>query len=285
MLCTIVSRAGTTPRGVGVAMTVSESGAQAGTVGGGEAEYLAKRDALALLKTRSSEIRTYSIHPGAAKDCGERQGGSIDILFRPFADESGKKRIQRALHAIDHEEGYLVCTFTDGVPGESEVVSACAAKDDPALKPYLANAPVFTPEEPRRFIEPLFSVPRVIVLGGGHVAKALVPVLAFLGYRVWVVEDRDEINDPSRFPQAERVICAVQNMAISEMELTERDHIVSLVRGRGRDFYILDAALRTRAGVHWRDRQPRLRPKNARPASLARVYQGEDCAHPFSGRP
>lgn len=248
MLCTIVSRAGTTPRGVGTAMTVSKSGEQTGTIGGGEAEYLARQDALRLLETRASGIRAYDIHSGAAESCGEHHGGSIDVLFRPFAGEDGRRLAERARAAIDGEEGFLVCAVTSGVPDESEVVSTWMAKDDPALQPYLARVPVYTESEPRRFIEPLVPAPRVVVVGGGHVAKALVPVLAFLKYRVWVVEDRDEICDPSRFPLAERVLCAVQQIAISEMELTERDHIISLVRGRGRDFYILDAALRTRAG-------------------------------------
>lgn len=248
ILCTIVSRTGTTPRGAGVAMTVDESGAQAGTVGGGEAEYHVRQDALALLQARSSEIRTYPIHSGAAECCNEHHGGSIDVLFRTFAGEEGNLLAKRARTVLNHEEGYLVCKVTNGKPGESEVVPAWMAKDDPVLRPYLADAPVFTAEEPRLLIEPLFPAPRVIVLGGGHVAKALVPILAFLKYRVWVVEDRDEINDPSRFPQAERVLCEVQNMVLGELELTERDHIVSLVRGRGTDFFILDAALRTRAG-------------------------------------
>ena len=248
MLCTIVSREGTTPRGVGVAMALDESGAQVGTVGGGDAEYRVKQDALALLRTLTSEIRAYPIHSGMAECCGEHHGGSIGVLFRPFAGEGGKRLAKRARMVLEQEEGYLVCRVTHGKPGESEAVPAWMAKDDPALRPYLADAPAFTNEEPRLLIEPLFPVPRVIILGGGHVAKALVPVLAFLKYRVWVVEDRDEINDPSRFPQAERVLCEVQNLILGELELTERDHIVSLVRGRGTDFSILDAALRTRAG-------------------------------------
>lgn len=247
MLCTIVSRRGTTPRGVGTAMAVAEDGAQTGTVGGGEAEHRIKQDALALLRERSSALRTYAIHSGADEHCAA-SSGEIDVLFRLFAGEYGLRFAERSLELLEREEGYLVCSFHEGTVGETEIVSARAAKDDPALRPYLARAPLLTTEEPARLIEPLFAPPRAVILGGGHVAKALVPVLAQLGLRVWVVEDRDTLCDPSRFPQAERVLSVVQDRIFDKLELSERDAVISLVRGRGLDFSVLDNALRTRAG-------------------------------------
>lgn len=247
MLCTIVSRRGTTPRGAGTAMVVDENGAQTGTVGGGEAEFRVKQDALALLRENASALRSYAVHPGEGEGCAV-SGGEIDVLFRLFAGENGRKLTQRALEALEREEGFLVCSIDRGTVGETEYVPAWAAKDDPALKPLLNGAPMLGTEEPKRFIEPLFPPPRAVILGGGHVAKALVPVLAQLGLRVWVVEDRDTLCDPSRFPMAERVLSEVQGRFFDELELSERDGIISLVRGRGIDFSVLDAALRTRAG-------------------------------------
>lgn len=247
MLCTIVARRGTTPRGVGTAMVVDENGAQFGTVGGGEAEHLVKLDALVLLRENASALHTYAVHPGEGEQC-ETGSGEIDVLLRLFEGESGRKLAERALDTIGREEGYLVCSVDHGTVGETEIVPAWAAKNDPALKPFLSAAPVLSAEEPKRFIEPLFPPPRAVILGGGHVAKALVPVLAQLGLRVWVVEDRDTLCDLSRFPLAERVLSVVQDRIFDELELSERDAVISLVRGRGIDFSVLDAALRTRAG-------------------------------------
>ncbi len=247
MLCTIVSRRGTTPRGVGTAMVVAEDGGQTGTVGGGEAEYRAIRDALALLREKAPAIRSYAIHSGEGEHCAA-SNGEIDVLFRLFSGEDGLRFAERSLELLEREEGYLVCSVDKGMVGETEIVPARTAKDDPALRQYLAKAPLLTAEEPIRLIEPLFATPRAIILGGGHVAKALVPVLAQLGLRVWVVEDRDTLCDASRFPQAERVLSVVQDRIFDELELTERDAVISLVRGRGLDFSILDGALRTRAG-------------------------------------
>lgn len=247
MLCTIVSRRGTTPRGVGTAMVVDENGAQFGTVGGGEAEFQVKQDALELLCENASALRSYAVHPGEGENCAA-SGGEIDVLFRLFAGENGRRLAQRALESLDREEGFFVCSADYKTLGETEYIPAWAAKDDSALRPYLAKAPLLTAEDPKRFIEPLFPPPRAVILGGGHVAKALVPVLAQLGLRVWVVEDRDTLCDASRFPLAERVLSEVQDRFFDELELNERDAVISLVRGRGIDFSILDAALRTRAG-------------------------------------
>lgn len=247
MLCTVISRRGTTPRGVGTAMVVAENGAQTGTVGGGEAEYRAIRDAFALLREKAPAIRSYAIHSGADEHCAA-SNGEIDVLFRLFSGEEGLRFVERTLELLEREEGYLVCSVDKGTVGETEIVPARAAKDDPALRPYLAKAPLLTAEKPIRLIEPLFAPPRAVILGGGHVAKALVPVLAQLGLRVWVVEDRDTLCDASRFPLAERVLSVVQDRIFDELELSERDAVISLVRGRGLDFSILDGALRTRAG-------------------------------------
>ena len=51
MLATIVERAGSVPRGVGVSMVVSVEGELTGTVGGGSLEFRVRQDALELLKT------------------------------------------------------------------------------------------------------------------------------------------------------------------------------------------------------------------------------------------
>ena len=145
MLCTIVSRRGTTPRGVGTAMVVDENGAQTGTVGGGEAEYQVKQDALALLCENTSALRSYAIHPGEGEGYAV-SGGEIDVLLRLFTGESARKLAERALEVLDREEGYLVCSIDHGTVGETELVPAWTAKDDPALKPFLSAAPVFGSE-------------------------------------------------------------------------------------------------------------------------------------------
>ena len=50
--------------------------------------------------------------------------------------------------------------------------------------------------------------PTLVVLGAGHVGKALAGLGRYLGARVIVVDDRAEYANRSRFPEADEVITA-----------------------------------------------------------------------------
>lgn len=56
-------------------------------------------------------------------------------------------------------------------------------------------------------IEPHFPQPRLVVFGGGHIAKPLAEFGAKVGFLVTVVDDRPEFANHDRFPYADKVIC------------------------------------------------------------------------------
>ncbi|HEY4014079.1 MAG TPA: XdhC/CoxI family protein [Polyangiaceae bacterium] len=56
------------------------------------------------------------------------------------------------------------------------------------------------------FIEPIEPVPRLVVCGAGHVAKAAAPMARTVGFDVTVVDDREELNTEERFPGCERAL-------------------------------------------------------------------------------
>ncbi len=241
-LVTIVEKRGSTPRGVGTAMVVRLDGSQEGTIGGGSMEARVRSDALALLQLRQSAFRTYTIDAGNPTD-----PNSVTVLTRVFSGDRDRKMIHRALNEMEREKGYLVCALEPDHISETEYVSEQEANENPALQPWLDKAPAFTTQSSRRWVDALVTAPRVFVLGGGHVAQALVPVLALLHLRVWVIEDREELCDSARFPLAERVLCERSDQVLEELDLTEQDGIVSFVRGRGMELQTLASALRTKA--------------------------------------
>ena len=243
VLVTILSRSGSTPRGVGTAMVVRADGTQAGTIGGGFMEARARCDALTLLQECKGALRTYCIDAENPND-----ENTVTVLIRVFSGEYERRMLERALSGLERESGYLVCSLEADAVSETRYLSEREAEEDNVLSALLSRVPVLTTETPRYWIEPIANSPRVIVLGGGHVAQALVPVLALLGNRVWVIEDREELCDPARFPQAERVLCERSDQILEELELTEQDAIVSFVRGRGMELQTLASALRTKAG-------------------------------------
>lgn len=53
------------------------------------------------------------------------------------------------------------------------------------------------------FVEPINPQPTMLIIGAGHVGKALAQLADFLGYRVQVSDDRPELCNPENIPQAD----------------------------------------------------------------------------------
>ena len=82
VLCTIVEKHGSAPRGVGAWMLVRPDGTCAGTVGGGAVEHQVKLDALALWNGGGEEaVREYDLAHAAA-ELGMVCGGRVKVRFQ-----------------------------------------------------------------------------------------------------------------------------------------------------------------------------------------------------------
>ena len=83
MLCTIVEKHGSAPRGVGTWMLVRPDGTCAGTIGGGQVEYQAKLHAQKLWASGSQgETVEYDLSHAAA-ELGMVCGGRVKVRFEP----------------------------------------------------------------------------------------------------------------------------------------------------------------------------------------------------------
>ncbi|HEU4411500.1 MAG TPA: xanthine dehydrogenase accessory protein XdhC [Polyangiaceae bacterium] len=60
--------------------------------------------------------------------------------------------------------------------------------------------------EVEAFVDPMGRRERLVLVGGGHVNRALAPLGAALGFEVWVVDDLEEAASPERFPGATRLV-------------------------------------------------------------------------------
>ena len=92
-------------------------------------------------------------------------------------------------------------------------------------------------------IEPYFPRPRLVVLGGGHIAKPLAEFGAKVGFSVTVVDDRPMFANKDRFPDAENVICEGFNHCFAQFNLNESSFVVIVTRGHRHDLDCLKQAL------------------------------------------
>lgn len=85
------------------------------------------------------------------------------------------------------------------------------------------------------FVEYLAPEARLVLIGAGHVAQAVAPVAAGVGFRVVVVDDREELLDHPAFAGAERHARDVDELDLAVPDLSERDYLVILTRDHARD--------------------------------------------------
>ncbi|HEY6000044.1 MAG TPA: XdhC/CoxI family protein [bacterium] len=97
------------------------------------------------------------------------------------------------------------------------------------------------------FVEPLAPRPRLIVLGAGHVGRALAQAARFAGFRVTIVDDRPEYASPARVPDAHEVVCGGFAESVEKLGVDRGAFILVATRGHQHDFTAVRAALRTPA--------------------------------------
>ena len=104
------------------------------------------------------------------------------------------------------------------------------------------------PDGRRAHVELVEPAPAVLVCGAGHVAQALAPVAAGVGFRVVVMDDRPEFADARRFPEEIQVRQLPSfEEAFSGLAVDERSLVVIVTRGHQHDMTVLVQALRTPA--------------------------------------
>jgi len=98
------------------------------------------------------------------------------------------------------------------------------------------------------YIEPNLQAPHVIILGAGHVGKALSKLAHFTGFRVTVADDRAEYANKGHFPEAQDLVVSPFEQVFDGLQVEEQAFIVVATRGHNHDIDAVKAALKTQAG-------------------------------------
>lgn len=92
-------------------------------------------------------------------------------------------------------------------------------------------------------IEPFTPRPRLVIFGGGHVAKPLSELASRAGFTVCVMDDRPFFANAERFPEAETVVCDSFENALHRLPLRETDFVAIITRGHRHDGVVLRQVL------------------------------------------
>jgi len=97
------------------------------------------------------------------------------------------------------------------------------------------------------FIEPLLSIPTLLVIGCGHVGKALAELGQWLGYRVIVSDDRDEFCNATHIPGISGYVVCPPDEVPEHIAIDRNTYIAVVTRGLSVDIDLIPALLATPA--------------------------------------
>ncbi len=266
-LVTLVADQGSTPRAAGAEMLVREDGSIAGSIGGGLLEHTMMRAAAEAIAERA--WRRESLDLGGTDLAGGDKmvcGGAAETLiaYVPPADaelaaacaglrearDAGRRAWfvtvppaddpDRPVHGrVEH------CALDEA--GALGGAAVCAVDDLRRLTAAAALHGTATLPDGRVAVMERVEPPALaVVCGAGHVGRAVAPLLAGLGFRVVVVDDREEFASAERFPGAEVVVRPFEG-ALEAVGVDERAYVIVVTRGHVHDLGVLEQALRLRA--------------------------------------
>jgi xanthine dehydrogenase accessory factor len=98
------------------------------------------------------------------------------------------------------------------------------------------------------YIEPIVPEPHLVILGAGHVGKAVAKLGREAGFRVSVMDDRSEFANRDEVPDAHEVVLGDFKKACDGIDIEAGTYIVVATRGHNHDIDAVQAALRSPAG-------------------------------------
>jgi xanthine dehydrogenase accessory factor len=220
-LAAVIGARGSTPRHLGARMVVTEDGEQWGTVGGGRIEQLVVAAAREVAAGAAPRVVRQHLVRDLAMCCG----GAMEVVVTPAA---GSREAIAAL-AGDRSPRVLA-TPLDGSP---LAVRAPGPGDPRPHHPVIIDGVLF---------ERLGAAERAIVLGMGHVARHVGPLLAGVGFSVVACDDGETGATEAAAPWAAEVI---ESFDLAEIErrvggFTADDFVLIMTRDHGIDLRLLE---------------------------------------------
>ncbi|MBI3737989.1 MAG: XdhC family protein [Chloroflexi bacterium] len=130
------------------------------------------------------------------------------------------------------------------------------------------------------FVEPILPAPMIVVIGAGHVGKAVVHLAKWLGFRVAVSDDRPEFCTPESVPNADAYYPVPMEKLADQLKMTRQTYLVVTSRGSSVDAAGLPSLLDSNAayiGVigskrRWATTVKALKEKGVPEDKIARVH-------------
>ncbi|MCR4962429.1 MAG: XdhC/CoxI family protein [Firmicutes bacterium] len=244
-LVTIIAQEGSSPRGIGAQMLVKSDGSVTGSVGGGAVEKRCQELALQCIQNKNWKIREFALRQNETASIGMVCGGDV-TAFVQYAGAAQKEWRELAKKLLTifaaHQSGWLALHLDGSVPAVIDENGNTVFGQLEGAVPALDRKTYVKTEN--MFYMPLPVRDRALLFGGGHCTQALAMVLAKVGFRVVVVDNRPEYADPALFPEAESVICGDYCHIADYLTVEPADYVVIMTHGHVHDLDVQEQVLR-----------------------------------------
>lgn len=270
VLATVVDTTGSTPQKSGSSALFGENGLLAGTVGGGLIEGEVQHIAESVLISGASDHFYFNLDSDLGDEgaiCGGEAGVLVDA--DPSLHLSALEDLEHALSI--HSDGFLLTVVSQKYDQGRSIrrywINSTRPEDlpkgmDQAFKEAveshlkqslrydftkidLQNLPAH--QVKMAFLEHIKPMPHLVIVGGGHVGKALAHLGTLLEFEVSVVDDRPEYASREHIPDADHLIVNEIGKAIDELETGTDTYIVIVARGHTYDGLALRACIASEA--------------------------------------
>ncbi|MCK0167155.1 XdhC family protein [Jannaschia sp. S6380] len=190
VLATVIETWGSAPRPRGAQLAISGEAELVGSVSGGCVEGAVVAEAMDALADGRHRVLEYGVSDDEAFAVGLACGGTIRILLEPVGGTLPPDVLADLVAA--RGSGVAVGQVIDIETGATHLTEDVA---DHLREDRSAFAP-----DGRTFVT-LHAPPlRLIVVGGVHIAQALVPMARLAGYAPTVIDPREAFASTARFP-------------------------------------------------------------------------------------
>jgi xanthine dehydrogenase accessory factor len=303
-LATVISVAGSAPRGIGATLAVSERGEISGSVSGGCVEPAVIEECLTSIRTGRPKLLHYGItEEQNVEQIGLSCGGEIRVFVERMLGEP-VERLAQALHASEPAVRATIITAPDDAAsllGETMVfVDSGDTETLGELRDAALNAAVRTagaellvggesqtralPTTRSGEVEVFFGAypapATLIIVGAGHISIPLTSIAKVLGYHVVVVDAREAFATRERLPDADQLLVEWPDEALAHLPLSSATAVAVLTHDNKFDVPALAAALRSPVGYVGaigsrgtrEQRNARLRDEGVTDAQIARIH-------------
>ena len=252
VLVELTASSGSTPRGAGAKMLVFSEDADkssTGTIGGGKVEFLCTQSAKKALSEKNSFIKGYDLSINDVTDVGMICGGNVEACFKYFSQKD-IPFVEHVLRLInENESAWLITRIGDhsvdiGIYNEDSGLMYMGGLSDTEVKEMIQNKYSFEYKGDKYFVEPISEKGRVFVFGAGHVSRELVPLIAHLGFKAAVYEQRKELIETGVFMEDTEIFLGEFNDIDRYVKMGEDDYAVVMTSGHKADFEVLEQVLR-----------------------------------------